>query len=598
LHPIGRWSSMMNVAASGSEILLDALRRQGVEVVFGIPGGTVLPLYDALHRDGSGLRHILVRHEQAAAFAADGYARATGKAGVCLATSGPGATNLVTGLTSSLMDSIPVVALTGQVPSALLGKDAFQEADTIGITLPSTKQSFAVKSAAEIPATIERAFCTASSGRPGPVLVDLPKSVLLEKAEPRRSPSSGGNGKPSTQTSFREWAADDLARAAELILASRHPVLYIGGGVIAAGAAAEVRELADLLQIPVTTTLMALGAFPSRHPLSLGMLGMHGSFATNTAVCECDLLIAIGARFDDRVTGRVSQFASRACKIQIDIDPSEVNKNVPVDVALVGDARETLRALLDALRAREQRAPQREREAWLKRIDAWRAQHPLAYDRYSPEVKPQFVIETLSRYAADDAIVAVDVGQHQMWTAQFFSFKQPRTWLSSSGLGAMGYGFPAAMGAQAAFPDRQVIAVVGDGGFQMTLNDLATVAQYQLPVKIAVLNNRSLGMVRQWQELFFEKRYSHIDLTFAPDFTKLAESYGIRGARVEHRTDVADAVEDFLDDREPRLIEFCVDPDENVYPIVPPGAALAEMVVEPRRARVVEEQTVEDLWAV
>jgi acetolactate synthase I/II/III large subunit len=579
---------------TGSEILLESLHREKVEVVFGLPGGAVLPLYDALY--SAGIRHLLVRHEQAAAFAADGYARVSGKPGVCLVTSGPGATNLTTGLTSALMDSIPVVALTGQVPLPLIGKDAFQEADTIGITLPCTKQSFMARTAAEVPEIIHRAFKTAVSGRPGPVLVDLPKSVLVEKAEPQY-PARPADERPERA---REWSDDDLRRAAEMILSSRKAVLYAGGGVIASGAWQELRELAELAHIPVTTTLMALGAFPSRHPLSLGMLGMHGSFATNMAVSKADLLIALGARFDDRVTGRVKDFAARAQKIQIDVDPSEINKNVSVDCALVGDARETLQALIAELKRQAQSgaAPvPPERDQWLQRIEAWRAEHPLAYDKFAHSVKPQFVLETLSNCAEDRAIIGVDVGQHQMWAAQFCRFAHPRTWLSSSGLGAMGYGFPAAMGAQMAFPGRQVIAIVGDGGFQMTLNDLATIVQYRVPVKIAVINNRSLGMVRQWQEIFFEKRYCDIDLNFAPDFAKLAESYGIRATRVEHRTDVVDAVRDFLSDREPRLIDFWVDPAENVYPIVPPGASLEEMVVEPPRV-LVEEESLDDLWAV
>jgi len=581
--------------ATGSEILLESLHREKVEVIFGLPGGAVLPLYDALY--SAGIRHLLVRHEQAAAFAADGYARAKGKPGVLLVTSGPGATNVMTGLTSALMDSIPVVALTGQVPASVIGKDAFQEADTVGISLPCTKQNFLAKSAAELPAIIHRAFRAAVSGRPGPVLVDLPKSVLMELAE-ASYPESAASEHPKRE---REWQDADLERAAEMIASSRHAVLYVGGGVIHSEAWDSLLALAELTQIPVTTTLMGLGAFPSRHPLSLGMLGMHGSYATNMAICKCDLLIAVGARFDDRVTGRINGFATEAKKIQIDVDPSEVNKNVAVDLALVGDARGVLEALIEELKRRAARGDSPAhagRVEWLKRIEGWRAEHPLTYDKYAHTVKPQFVIETLSRYADEDAIVSVDVGQHQMWAAQFFDFYQPRTWLSSSGLGAMGYGFPAAMGAQQAFPDRQVMAVVGDGGFQMTLNDLATVAQYRIPVKIAVINNRALGMVRQWQEIFFEKRYCDIDLNFAPDFAKLAESYGIRGLKVEHRTDVVDAVREFLGDREPCLVDFWVDPAENVYPIVPPGASLGEMVVEPPPVLVEEEESFDDLWAV
>jgi acetolactate synthase-1/2/3 large subunit len=587
---------------SGSELLLRSLVEQRVDVVFGLPGGAVLPLYDALY--SAGIRHLLVRHEQAAAFAADGYARASGKPGVCLATSGPGATNLLTGLTSALMDSIPVVALTGQVPASLIGKDAFQEADTVGLSLPATKHCFAVRTAAEIPTIIRRAFHTAVSGRPGPVLVDLPKSVLVEKVEEDFAQAASPDWQLTRRRS-REWLPADIERAAAMLLESRRAVLYAGGGVVHAEAWKELRELAELLQIPVTTTLMGLSAFPSRHPLSLGMLGMHGSYATNMAICECDLLVAIGARFDDRVTGRVDAFAVNARKIQIDVDPSEVNKNVRVDLALVGDAREALAAIVDCLKHRarcadsgsDRAASLEDRRRWLEQIDRWRAEHPLTYDKYAHNLKPQHVIETLSRHAEEDAIVAVDVGQHQMWAAQFYDFYHPRTWLSSSGLGAMGYGFPAAMGAQVAFPDRQVIAIVGDGGFQMTLNDLATVAQYRIPVKIAIINNRALGMVRQWQEIFFEKRYCDIDLNFAPDFAKLAESYGIRGMRVEHRTELRDAIRELLSDREPRLADFWVDPAENVYPIVPPGGALADMVVEPPRV-LVEEEALDDLWAV
>ncbi len=577
---------------TGSEILLESLRREDVEVFFGLPGGAVLPLYDALY--SAGIRHLLVRHEQAAAFAADGYARVAGKPGVCLGTSGPGATNLVTGLTSAMMDSIPIVALTGQVPTPVIGKDAFQECDTIGVTMPSTKRSFMARTAADIPDIIHQAFRTAVSGRPGPVLVDLPKNTLMEKAEPVYPESPG----VEQVERIREWRDDELARAGELMRERLRAVLYAGGGVVAANAWQELRELAELTRIPVTTTLMGLGAMPSAHPLSLGMLGMHGSYATNQSICNCDLLIAVGARFDDRVTGRLKDFAPLAKKIQIDVDPSEINKNVRVDLALVGDARETLRALLDKLKRQAGAAAHTGRPQWLQRIETWRGEHPLTYDKYGHTVKPQYVIETISHHTAEDAIVAVDVGQHQMWAAQYWRFHQPRTWLSSSGLGSMGYGFPAAMGAQLAFPDRQVIAIVGDGGFQMTLNDLATVAQYRVPVKIAIINNHALGMVRQWQEIFFEKRYCDTDLNFAPDFAKLAESYGIRGVRVEHRTDVPDAVRDFLSDREPRLIDFWVDPSENVYPIVPPGASLAEMVVEPPRVLVEEEEVLDDLWAV
>ncbi len=581
----------MPKSITGSEILLESLRRQSVKVIFGLPGGAVLPLYDALY--SAGIRHLMMRHEQAAVFAADGYARVTGKPGVCLVTSGPGATNLMTGLTSALMDSIPVVAMTGQVPASLIGKDAFQEADTVGTALPATKRAFMVRRAADIPSVIQQAFHIAVSDRPGPVLVDLPKNVLMESAE-ATYPAGPAADHPRRQ---REWNESEIRRAVDMILESNQPVLYVGGGVIASNASGELQELAELTQIPVTTTLMGLGSFPSRHPLSLGMLGMHGAYATNTAVCHSDLLIAVGARFDDRVTGRIDGFASHAKKIHLDVDPAEVNKNVAVDLALVGDAHETLQALVAEIRRRGKVVVRPERHQWMQRIESWKHEHPLDYDKYAGVIKPQAVIEAVSEIASQDAIISVDVGQHQMWAAQFYNFRQPRAWLSSSGLGTMGYGFPAAVGAQMAFPDRQVIAFVGDGGFQMTLNDLATIVQYRVPVKIIVINNRSLGMVRQWQEIFFEKRYCDIDLNFSPDFVKLAESYGIRAARVDHQNDVSDAIRDALSDREPRLIDFTVDPTENCYPIVPPGASLAEMVVGPPRF-VMEEEVLDDLWAV
>ncbi len=563
---------------NGSEILIESLLRQSVKVIFGVPGGVLLPFYDALYKGD--LRHVLVRHEQAAAFAADGYSRVTGQPGVCVGTSGPGATNLITGLASAFMDSIPVVALTGQVAAEMIGKDAFQEGDTIGFSMPATKHSFAVRSAAEIPSVIRQAFQIATSGRPGPVLVDLPKSTLIERVLPEY-PSEPLPARPARR---REWRDEDVERAAEMILKSRRAVFYVGGGVIASDAAEQLRDLAELTGIPVTTTLMGLGAFPSRHPLSLGMLGMHGSYATNQSTCHTDMLVAIGARFDDRVTGRVKDFAARAKKIQIDVDPSEINKNVRVDLPLVGDAQEILAALTQAAGEQIRQGkgvPPDERRKWLEQIESWRAEHPLTYDREAECVKPQYLIEAISGQADEDAIISVDVGQHQMWTAQFYRFSRPRTWLSSSGLGSMGYGFPAAMGAQVAFPDRQVIAIVGDGGFQMTLPDLATVSENRIPVKIVVVNNRSLGMVRQWQHMFFDKHYCDVNLGSVPDFMKLADAYGIRSAKVERRADLNDALRDFLDVREPRLLDVRVDPDENVFPIVPPGASLEEMLVGP-----------------
>ena len=582
----------MGLKTAGAEILVESLIRENVEVIFGYPGGATLPLYDSLF--GAKLRHLLVRHEQVAIFGADGYARTTGRPGVCLVTSGPGATNLLTGLTSSLMDSIPVVAFTGQVPTPMIGKDAFQECDTIGITMPATKKNFLVRSTDEISEIVHEAFETAVSGRPGPVLVDIPKDILIQKKVPTYH-SSAGRIQPQYP---REWGEEEIRRAADMIMESRRGVLYVGGGVIHSNAADEIFELAELTHLPVATTLMALGAFPSRHPLSLGMLGMHGSYGTNTAICNCDLLVAIGARFDDRVTGRIDGFAKEARKIHFDVDPSEINKNVSVDLGVVGNAKEALQALIGELRRRNHRAAPPERQAWLARISEWQNEIPLAYEKAGGLLKPQHVIESLSDAAPPDTIVSVDVGQHQMWTAQHYAFSKPRAFLSSSGLGAMGYGFPAAIGAQMAWPERTVIAIVGDGGFQMTLPDLATVGQNQMPVKIAIINNRCLGMVRQWQEIFFEQRYCEIDLSYSPDFVGLAEAYGIHAARVSDAKDMPDAIGRFLSDREPQLLEFMVDPRENVYPIIPPGASLAEMIVGPPKPVLdFEEETVDDLWA-
>ncbi len=577
---------------AGSEILIESLIRENVEVIFGYPGGATLPLYDSLY--GAKLRHVLVRHEQAAVFGADGYARATGKPGVCLVTSGPGATNLLTGLTSALMDSIPVVALTGQVPSSMIGKDAFQECDTIGITMPATKKNFLVRDTEEIPGIIREAFKEAVSGRPGPVLVDIPKDILIQKEVPTYCAST-----TKIQSEFFcEWESDEIQRAAEMITESHRGILYAGGGVTHSNSTDELFELAELTHLPVTTTLMALGTFPSRHPLSLGMLGMHGSYGTNTAICNCDLLVNIGARFDDRVTGRTDGFAKKARKIHFDIDPSEINKNVSVDLAVVGNAKEALRALITELRQRNHQPAPSERQDWLAQISAWRNENPLSYDKLNGLLKPQHVIESLSNAAPVDTIVTVDVGQHQMWTAQHYAFSRPRTFLSSSGLGAMGYGFPAAIGAQMAWPDRTVISVCGDGGFQMTLPDLATVGENQLPVKIVIINNRSLGMVRQWQEIFFEQRYCEVDLSYSPDFVRLAEAYGIHGAQVSDSKNMPEAIQHFLSDRKPQLLEFMVDPRENVYPIIPPGATMADMIVgPPRQILDFEGEVMDDLWA-
>jgi acetolactate synthase I/II/III large subunit len=561
---------------AGARILLECLKLEGVDTVFGYPGGTVINIYDELYSFPE-IRHILPRHEQAAVHAADGFARASGKVGVAIATSGPGATNTVTGIATAYMDSIPLVVITGQVPTALIGNDAFQEVDIIGITRPCTKHNFLVKNVKELAGIVKKAFYIARTGRPGPVLIDLPKDVQVavtdfkypDKIEMR-------SYKPTVEGHVKQ-----IEKAASMILAAKKPVLYVGGGVILGNAYDELRQLAETLHAPVTTTLMGLGSFPEDSPLSLGLLGMHGTYYANMAVTNCDLLVAVGARFDDRVTGKIPAFAPHAKIIHMDVDPTSIRKNVRVDLPIVGAVQGVLDKLLKILEEQqgEVESFRSAVQPWLDEIDTWKAKHPLSYKDSSGVIKPQSVIQKLRELCDPDAIIATDVGQHQMWTAQFFTFTKPRTLLTSGGLGTMGYGLPAAMGAQAAFTERQVIAICGDGGFQMNLQELATLVQNKLPVKICIMNNNYLGMVRQWQELFFEKRYSQTVLDLPIDFVKLAEAFGAKGFTVSKPEEVDETIRKGLATPGPVIMEFKIAREEQVLPMVPSGASLNEMVL-------------------
>jgi acetolactate synthase-1/2/3 large subunit len=563
------------VKLTGSKILLESLIQEGVETIFGYPGGTVINIYDDLM--GSAIKHVLTRHEQAAVHAADGYARATGKVGVAIATSGPGATNTITGIANAYMDSIPMVVITGQVPTGLIGNDAFQEADLIGITRPITKHNYLVKDVKDLARIIKQAFYIARTGRPGPVVIDLPKDVQIATTKFEYPDSVELRGyKPTFSGNVRM-----IEKAVKMMLTAKKPVLYVGGGATLTDAHAELLELAETLQAPVTTTLMGMASFPTRHPLSLGMLGMHGTYYANMAVTNSDVLIALGARFDDRVTGKIATFAPHAKIIHVDVDPTSIKKNVRVDLPIVGDLRDILKKMNKTLTEHMDEVAQ-ENEAtkpWLEEIAVWRKDHPMAYKQSETEIKPQFVIEKLRELSNDDAIVTTEVGQHQMWTAQFFDFTQPRTFLSSGGLGTMGYGLPAALGAQVAFPERQVIDISGDGSFQMNSQELATLVQYRLPVKIAILNNNFLGMVRQWQQLFFDKRYSQTCMELPIDFTKLAEAYGATGLRATKPEEVEEVIKRAFATPGPVIMEFKVCREENVMPMVPAGAGLNEMVL-------------------
>ncbi len=563
---------------SGAKILLNCLLQEEVDCIFGYPGGVTLPLYDALYDHP--IKHILVRHEQNAAFAAQGYSRATGKVGVCCATSGPGATNLVTGLVDAMMDSIPIVALTGQVSAKLMGTDAFQEADTFGITRSATKHNFLVKNIHELPQVIHEAFYIAASGRPGPVLVDVTKDVFQGQAHytpvteihlPGYKVHSDGHG-------------GQIRRAAQMIWEAERPFVYSGGGVIAANASDELRALVELLDAPTVCTLMGLGALPSEHKNFISMPGMHGSYAANMGMTHTDLIIALGVRFDDRVTGRLAAFAPHAKVIHVDIDPAEISKNRQADLPIVGNVKRVLPKLVSELKElapsmQEKNAPAR--RAWRKQIQDWQTEHPLVSQQSETEIKPQHLMAEIDRLSGGQAIVTSDVGQHQMWSAQLIRFNEPRLWINSGGLGSMGFGLPAAIGAQFARPDKLVFSIVGDGGFQMSIPELATIANHALPIKIIVMNNGHLGMIRQWQELFYNNRLSQSELTSFPDVEKLAGAYGFKGRTVDDVRVMPQALLDAVNEPGPFLLNVKVSPFENVFPMVPAGGAINEMVLRP-----------------
>lgn len=553
---------------SGSEILLRSLLLEGVECVFGYPGGAVLYIYDALY-GFTDFKHLLTRHEQGAIHAADGYARASGKVGVCIATSGPGATNTVTGIATAFMDSVPLVVITGNVVSSLIGTDAFQEADITGITMPITKHSYLVRDVEDLPRIIHEAFHIANTGRKGPVLIDIPKDVSANKTLFQPGQSIKLRGYNPTVVPNR-LQLDKLAAA---IQAAERPVIIAGGGVVYSGGHEELFEFVTRTEIPVTTTLLGLGAFPSGNELWMGMPGMHGTYTSNQAIQQADLLINIGARFDDRVTGKLNGFAPLAKIVHIDIDPAEIGKNVKADIPIVGDVK-TVLEMLNPLVGRSNKA-----DSWRTKVSQWKQEKPWKYIDSDTELKPQWVIELLNDTTSGEAIVTTDVGQHQMWAAQYYRFNQPRSWITSGGLGTMGFGFPAAIGAQMAYPERLVISINGDGGMQMCAQELAICAINNIPVKIVVINNQVLGMVRQWQELIYETRYSHIDLAGSPDFVKLAEAYGVKGLRASNKDDAKKIWQEALDTPGPVLVEFVVRKEENVYPMVTQGSTIDQMLM-------------------
>ncbi|KAA5605479.1 acetolactate synthase 3 large subunit [Roseospira marina] len=569
----------MSEQLSGAEIVLKALVDQGVEVVFGYPGGAVLPIYDALFRQNR-IRHVLCRHEQGAVHMAEGYARSTGKVGCVLVTSGPGATNAVTGLTDALMDSVPIVCLTGQVPTFLIGNDAFQEADTTGITRQCTKHNYLVKEPDRLARTIHEAFVVASTGRPGPVVVDLPKDVLMGKAP--YIPASRVKHR-----SYKPQMKADIAlieQAVELMGKAQRPIFYIGGGVVNSGPSA-CKLLASFVRstgFPITSTLMGLGAYPASDQQFLGMLGMHGTYEANLAMHACDVMICIGARFDDRVTGRLDAFAPNAKKIHVDIDPSSINKNVVVDVAIVGDVAHVVEDMIRVWKAKQIRPTQKALATWWGQIDAWKARNCLAYKTNDTTIKPQQAIERLYALTKDrDTYITTEVGQHQMWAAQFYKFEEPNRWMTSGGLGTMGYGLPAALGVQVAHPESLVVDISGEASFQMNMQEMGTASQYRLPVKVFILNNQYMGMVRQWQELLHGSRYSESYSDALPDFVKLAESFGWLGLEVESPADLDDAIKTMIESDKPVLMNVHVDPSENCYPMIPSGAAHNDMLMGP-----------------
>jgi acetolactate synthase-1/2/3 large subunit len=582
------------VKLSGARILLECLKREGVDIIFGLPGGAVLPIYDVLY-DFEGIRHILVRQEAAAGHAAEGYSRTTGRTGVCLVTSGPAATNLVTALQDALMDSIPLVAFTGQVPTHLIGNDAFQEADNVGITRSATKHNFLVKDGKDLAVIIKEAFHIASTGRPGPVHVDLPKDILVKEwtfeypeSVHLRSYNPTYDGHPG-----------QIKKAARSLVRAKRPVLYVGGGVISSNASPELYELAELTQVPVTQTLMGLGAFPMAHPLSLDMLGMHGTYYANMAVHNSDCLVAIGARFDDRVTGRVDAFAPNAEIIHIDIDPSSISKNIQVGIPIVGDCKRVLAKLVGAVREEMKTYPagavKEARRQWADQIAEWKRDQPLRYEWSDDVIKPQYVIEEISNLTNGEALMVTGVGQHQMWAAQYYRFKHPRMWCTSGGLGTMGYGLPTAMGVQAGNPGKLVINIDGDGSFAMNSQELATCFEEGLPVKIVIINNGGHGMVRQWQRIIYKERFCAIDLGSSPDFVKLAEAYGCTGIRATKPSEVVPALEKMIATPGPVVLDVRVNKDECVFPMVPAGGANIDMILAPpsteTRERAAKSQT-------
>ncbi|MTW21476.1 acetolactate synthase 3 large subunit [Allochromatium palmeri] len=564
---------------SGAEIVIQALVDEGVELVFGYPGGAVLHIYDALFKQGS-LKHILVRHEQAAAHAADGYARATGKCGVCLVTSGPGATNAVTGIATAYMDSIPMVVLTGQVPTPFIGSDAFQEVDTVGITRPCVKHNFLVKDVRDLALTIRKAFHIATTGRPGPVVVDIPKDVTdpnikIPYVYPREI-------KLRSYNPVEKGHLGQIRKAVDLMLAAKRPVFYTGGGVVLGDGSAQLTELVKATGFPITSTLMGLGAFPMTDPQFLGMLGMHGTYEANMAMHETDVLIAIGARFDDRVTGKIEHFCPHAQIIHIDVDPASIAKNVKVDVPIVGQVASVLADMLRLYREQQPKSPANALNDWWTKIGEWRALNCLKYPANTTAIKPQFAVETLYKVTNGELYLASDVGQHQMFAAQFYPFDAPRRWINSGGLGTMGYGLPAAIGAQLAHPEAQVACISGDASILMCIQELATCQQYRLPIKVVLLNNGYMGMVRQWQELFYESRYSHSYVDALPDFVKLAESFGHVGMRIERPEDLEDAMREAFAMRDRFVfLDVIVDPTENVYPMIMAGKGHHEMQLSP-----------------
>ncbi len=560
---------------TGAEILVRFLKDEGVRHVFGYPGGAVLHIYDALYKQDK-VEHILVRHEQGATHAADGYARATGKPGVALVTSGPGATNAVTGIATAYMDSVPMVVITGQVPTNLIGNDAFQEVDSVGITRPCVKHNFLVKRVEDLAITLKRAFYIATTGRPGPVVVDVPKDVTAAKTNyvyPRKVEIR--SYKPVTKGHIGQ-----IKRAVKLMLSAERPMIYTGGGVVLGGGSKLLTEMTRLLGFPITNTLMGLGAYPGTDKQFLGMLGMHGTYEANMAMHHCDVLIAIGARFDDRVTGNIEKFCSKAKIIHVDIDPSSISKNVRVDIPIVGTVEQVLQDMLRILKEKKREPNKAALKSWWKQIEEWRRTECLKYEPSDEVIKPQYVLESLYKVTRGNAYVTSDVGQHQMWAAQFYKFSKPYRWINSGGLGTMGFGLPAAMGAQIAHPRSTVACVTGEGSIQMCIQELATCLQYGLPIKIITLNNRFLGMVRQWQEFFYEGRYAMSYMESLPDFVKLAESYGHVGMRIEDPADVTPALKEAMGMKK-RLVfmDFVTDQTENVYPMIPAGAGLNEMIL-------------------